>query len=927
MTLTGFQRSTFLFLSLSAILIVIIFIGFKIPDTSILKFDKMLVDYSIEPNNIDNQHPRFSWIISSKERNQGQTAYRILVATTEKLLTQNKTDCWDSGKTISDETIQHEYQPDNLKSNTSYFWKVIIWEKSGQQYESPVSKFETAFLNIADWKADWIGKDSGSEVVPLLGFYKDTREQKSDKDSIRHDGRSLLLRNEFQLKGKVRSAKIFVSGLGLYELYINGNRVGDHLLSPAKTPYHKYVLYDNYDITQLLENKINTIGIHLGNGWYNPYKKWWNEYRMQWFGHKKGIAQLEVTYLDGNTQTITTNKDWKYSDGPVTYSCIYDGENYDANLEQAGWNRNGFDDSNWKPVKVYNNVNAKLSSNKMPPIRAMETFNPLVIKQSIKMRATVFDMGQNFAGWVQVTAKGDKNTLVRVRFAEDILPDNTIDITSNENAIATFEYKMKGSEIETFEPHFTYFGFRYVEIFSGNNPLEIIKISGRAIYSSNNQTGSFESSYQLINKIHKATIWSQKSNMIGYPMDCPQRDERLGWMGDAQVTVDEAMSNFDMALFYENWLEGIRMNQDEKTGDIPIISPRPYIKDDGVEWSSTYFTLLWQYYMRYGDRQILKRHYPVMKKYMTYLEGRSKDYILPKGWIGDWGSMVKGWKEGEPESVPTAYYFWNAKIIADVAHIIGENYDYQNFKKLAENVKDKYNRTYLNFKTRNYNDGSQMANAFPLYLGMVPDSLRNGVLDNLTSNISDQNEMHFTTGVLGTKYLPEVLAKMDRAAIAWELINQKTYPSWNAMMEKYNTMCEFWTLKQSKNHVMMGSIDAWFYKYIAGIQMDENSPSFKSFIIKPLVVNCLGSAKAKIETIRGTISSEWVKNGNHLKLIINVPFNTSAYVAVPANGKSVLKEGEQPPDKVKNLEYRGFSNGFQWIKVPSGNYEFDVENN
>jgi len=549
------------------------------------KFEKLLVEYAVNPNNIDVQHPRFSWVISCDQRNQQQSAYRIMVASKEELLTQNKADLWDSGKIGSRETIQHEYESNNLKSDTRYFWKVIFWDKTGNPHESPVARFETAFFNPLDWKADWIGKESGIESVPSQGFYKDRKEESGLKDSIVHDGVSLLLRREIKLPKKVRSAKAYITGLGLYEFYINGVRVGDHLLSPAKTPYHKYILYDTYDVTDLLEDQANTFGIHLGNGWYNPYKKWWNEYRMQWFGSKKAIAQVEVTFTDGTTQTIITDKNWKWSHGPVTYNCIYDGEVYNANLDHSGWTFNGYNDSDWQPVKVFGSPTGRLVSHRMPAIKAQECFVPKEIKVSTP-RMKVYDMGQNFAGTVRISAKAKKNTFLKIRFAEDLNVDGTIDVTSNEHANATAEYIMKGESVETYEPSFTWFGFKYVEITSQNGPLNIQKVEGKATYSANNQTGDFECNNQLVNKIHKATVWSQKSNMIGYPMDCPQRDERLGWMGDAQVTIEEAMFNFDMALFYENWLEGIKENQDEKTGDIPIISPRPYIKDDGVEWST-----------------------------------------------------------------------------------------------------------------------------------------------------------------------------------------------------------------------------------------------------------------------------------------------------------------------------------------------------
>ena len=312
---------------------------------------------------------------------------------------------------------------------------------------------------------------------------------------------------------------------------------------------------------------------------------------------------------------------------------------------------------------------------------------------------------------------------------------------------------------------------------------------------------------------------------------------------------------------------------------------------------------------------------------MAFLQSISKNYILPKGWIGDWGSMVKGWKEGEPESVPTAFYFLDARIISQVAKILGEDADSQYYKKLSDQISEKYNQTYLNGRTSNYNDGSQMANAFPLFLGIVPENQKDKVLSNLVTDIVEKNSSHLTTGVLGTKYMPEVLAEMGRADVAWKIINQKTYPSWNSMMEKYTTVCEFWTLKQSKNHVMMGSIDAWFYKYISGIQLDDENPAFRSFVIKPQLLDSLGSAKARIETLRGTISTAWKKSPGKFLLNIEVPFNTTAMVFIPAAQNERVTESGVPFDQVKELETLNYSDGRRLVKVGSGNYRFEVSSN
>ena len=413
--------------------------------------------------------------------------------------------------------------------------------------------------------------------------------------------------------------------------------------------------------------------------------------------------------------------------------------------------------------------------------------------------------------------------------------------------------------------------------------------------------------------------------MIGYPMDCPQRDERLGWFGDAQVTAEEAMFNFDMALFYKNWISGIRENQDAKTGDIPIISPRPYIWDEGVEWSSTFILMAWKNYVFYGDTTILSDNYDAMKRYMSFLDSISSNYILPMGWIGDWGSLVKGWKEGQPESVPTAFYYFNAITLEKIAQVLDYPSDAGHFAQLASAIRGIYNKKYFNDSTENYNDGSQMANAFPLYLGLVLENHQQGVLKNLIDDIVETNNTHLTTGVLGTKYMIDALTMNDRPDIAWKLATQTTYPSWYEMMKKYTTVCEFWTLKQSKNHVMMGSIDAWFYKTLAGIQPQEDHPAFKEFTIKPYIPEGLDSAKARTTTIRGTIVSSWKKSDGKLRLDVTVPFNTSALIYIPAGEKDLVLERGVPLDNAAEISNIEQENNYRKVAVKSGIYHFEIE--
>jgi alpha-L-rhamnosidase len=908
---------------ISSIIFALVLWRCSINKPSELEFTRLLVEYADNPINIDVEKPRFSWVIASSGRNRHQSAYRILVSENRRLLKKNTGDFWDSGKVYSSETIQHELGNVSLKSNHKYFWKIIVWDENGSEFESPVSTFETALLDPKEWIAKWIGGESASEPLPEKGFFGHRSEEEELTDSIVHSGQSLLLRNVFHISKGVKSARAYVTGMGFYEFYINGHRVGDHVLAPAKSPYHKHILYDAYNVTSLFNKGENVLAMHLGNGWYNPYKIWWQKYRMQWFGHKKAIGQLHITYTDGSSEVIITDEKWLWSPGPVTFSCVYDGEVYDANLEQPGWAATGFDDSGWKPVTVFKNIRSRLESHTMPAIRVTEIIKPVEL-QTAGDNMQVFDMGQNFAGWVKIKATGNKGSKIKIRFAEDINEDGTIDVTSNERAKAQAEYILKGAGTESYEPAFTYFGFKYVEVTTEGN-VDLIDIEGRVVHTDNKLTGSFYCDNSLVNKIHKATVWSQRSNMLGFPMDCPQRDERLGWLGDAQVTAEEAMFNFDMALFYRNWFKGIQDNQDGETGDIPIISPRPYFIDQGIEWSSTYIIMLWQYYTYYGDIRILEEHYGTMKRYMSFLDSVSSDYILPSGWIGDWGSMVKGWRGGKPESVSTAFYFFNARILSKVAEVIGNKPDQQYFSGLAAEIGSAYNNQYFDAETGNYNDGSQMANAFPLFLGIVPGDFEEKVLGNLVNDIEIKNDNHLTTGVLGTKYMPEALAQFDRADVAWDIINQETYPSWKIMMDKYTTTCEFWTLKQSKNHVMMGSIDAWFYKYISGIQIDEEHPAFSSFIIKPLPLKGLKQAGGDIETLKGKISSRWTKESGKLTLEVEVPFNTSALVHVPGNKEAELYESGKRLENPGNHEYKKYSNGAHLVRINSGKYIFTID--
>lgn len=873
-------------------------------------------EYALNPVGVDSAHPQLSWGLESRHRNQKQSAYHILVATTPSLLEVNKGDLWDSGQVKSGESVDVTYPGSTLTSRLRCFWKVRVWDSSGNasDWSAPAS-WEMALLHPDDWQAKWIGSGPAQEPRPPEGFFKSTKEFTNLTQKVTVDGRSTLLRKAFVAYKPIRRAQVYVTGLGYYELSCNGQRVGDRVLAPAKSNYRKWVLYDTYDLTAQLQTGTNVLGVMLGNGWFNPYKKWWEPYRMQWFGAKRALVQLHIEYADGSSQVVGSDESWKTAPGPVLASCVFDGETYDATKELPGWDVPGATESGWKPANVVEPPGGVLVSQLMPSIKVVEHIKPLTVKNP-KPGVYVFDLGQNFAGWVRLTAEGTRGRRITLRYAEDLLPDGNIDVKSNERALATDVYVMKGQGIEQYEPRFTFHGFRYVEVAGLARAPKLDDVLGCVVHTACESTGEFTCDNELINRIHRATRWSQRSNLMGYPMDCPQRDERLGWFGDAMVSMEEAMFNFDMPLFYRQWLDGVRLNQNAPNGDISIVSPRPYITDEpDPTWSSTFLVMTWQYYLHYGDRQFLARQFEAMKRYVDYLGTQATNHILPKYWIGDWGTIVEGWKEGEPVSVVTAFYYYDTVILAKAAGIVGKPQEAAKYNTLAQQIKTDFNRTFYDAKKHNYEQGTQFANAFPLFLGLVAPANQAAVRQNILSDL-ERRKGHFNVGVLGAKYLIDALTQFGREDVAYELVNQTGFPSWAHMLEgDRTTLSEFWDLKGSHNHVMMGSIDAWFYRTLAGIQTDDRQPGFAHIVIKPFIPDSLSFVRASTQTVRGPVAVEWTKKQGTLQLNVTIPANSTATVYLPA---ASAKQAQSSP-ALKPLR---FEKGAVVYEIGSGNYEF-----
>jgi alpha-L-rhamnosidase len=875
-------------------------------------------EYASNPVGVDSVQPQLSWVVQSSKRNWRQTAYHVLVATKPELLPADKADLWDSGQITSDMSMHVVYAGAPLSSRQRCWWKVRVWDAVGDASDwSQAASWEMALLRPEDWKAQWIGSGFAHEPRPPEGFFKSTKEHTNLTQKAKVDGRSVLLRKSFVADKPIRQVRAFVTGLGYYEFSCNGKRVGDRVLAPAKSNYRKWVLYDTYDLTPQLRKGTNVLGLVLGNGWFNPYQKWWEPYRMQWFGSKRALLQLHVEYADGTSEVVVSDDSWKTAPGPVMSSCVFDGEMYDATQELPGWNEPGFNESSWRKANVVEPPGGVLVSHLMPPIKVVEHLKPKAVTNP-KPGVYVFDLGQNFAGWVRLTSEGSRGKRITLRYAEDLKPDGMIDVTSNERAVATDVYVMSGKGRETYEPRFTFHGFRYVEVTGFPGTPTFDNLLGCVVHTSCDTTGEFTCDNELINRIHRATRWSQRSNLMGYPMDCPQRDERLGWFGDAMVSMEEAMFNFDMSLFYRHWLNGVRFNQNESNGDISIVSPRPYITDEpDPTWSSAYLVMLWQYYIHYGDRSFLDRHFESMKRYVDFLGTQATNHILPKYWIGDWGTIVEGWKEGEPVSVATAFYYYDTLIIANAAGVLGKQQDAEKYTALAKQIKTAFNRTFYGSKKRQYEQGTQFSNAFPLFLGLVDESEQPAVLQNILRDLEKRNG-HFNVGVLGAKYLIDALTQFGRTDVAFKLATRTGYPSWAHMLEGgRTTLSEFWDLHGSHNHVMMGSIDAWFYRALAGIQPDEAKPGFEHIVIKPFIPDSLSFVRASVQTVRGRVAVEWRKKNGSLQLTVTIPANSTATVHVPA---ASAKQVQSTP----SLKPARFEKGATVYQIGSGNYEFRV---
>jgi alpha-L-rhamnosidase len=916
----------------------------------------MLVDYAESPLTIGSRVPQFSWVVPLSGRGRKQTAYQVLVASDCKLLEPGKADRWDSGKVMSSQSVNIDYAGVALKSNCDCYWSFRVWDESdtASAFNEP-GYFGTPLFDASDWTAKWIGMGSPEEAFSNPDAY--ARRGKvplsPEFDSIDPELRAPMMRKTFQLHQPVRRARLFVCGLGLCAPHLNGAKVGADVLSTPRTHFRQTAIYNTYDVTSSLVTGDNVLGLVLGNGFFNGHKHYWG-WQYQWFGSPRGIVQLEMELVDGTRQTVVSDGSWKGDWSPIVSSCIYDGEDYDARLEQPGWDDCGFDDSAWSSVNEVAAPGGILRPMPCEQELVTEIVSPLDMVEP-EPGVYVYDMGRNITGWVQLTVKGaSAGDAIQLHFGEAQYGDGRINTSSNNAARQQDHYVCRGGGCEVYEPQFTYHGFQFVEMRGYPGRPDLKTLEGRFVRTSVKQTGSFACSNDLINTIHHCTLQSQLCNVqMGVPTDDTQRPERLGWGADAWACANQAMYNLWMPRVYRKWIQDNVDCQDE-SGVVGMIAPRPGIEEDLV-WSAAFLIIPWWQYLHYGDKTLLARFYPAMKAYIAYLEKTGVNTVEPMtteqihaqiGWhdgfeyrfaspeqhgyfqLSQWGdhlATAEGYRHwsGHPLSISTAFYYLDVTTMAKIASVLGYDDDVATYNALAGKIKTAFNTRFYDSIAGYYDGGVQSAQAWPLAFGLVPDTERERV-SRFLCELTGDRQRRLTTGYASTKFAIHALSASGRDDIVWQLATRTDYPSWGYMLrQNRTTSCERWDGERgSLNHAPLGSaIDEWFYWGLAGIRTDDRHPGFERIRFQPYIPDDLEWAKASIETPRGRVACGWEQKQDNVIVRIVVPANACADVFLPAAGE-ITESGQSVAD-CADVSCMSQEDDQAHLVVGSGQYQFE----
>lgn len=1029
-------------------------------------------EYRQNPLGIDAMEPHLSWQSDNSERNWMQTAYEIQVASSPEQLRAGQPDVWDSGKTLSDDSVGIAYKGPALESRKRYYWAVRVWDAAGQMSESTEEAWwEMGLLRPADWQAKWIdwknpddvadaaaiqwvwlpGEDAfavepkkvanfrltfdlaakpksavlelavrgdfaaqvnghaltskhgwGSfdwqdisdtvvvgrntvdvtvtareatqpggktAVAALAGLVKITaanggilrfgsgprwkaaRQNSSDWRAAKVAGSlndqrfgdpgplpqpAVYLRREFPIEKSVQRARLYVTALGSYRVFLNGNGVGDDVLTPDFTDYRKRVLYQTYDVTSRIVNGKNVIGALLGDGWYGSGLTWVG---MHFFPPPdRLIAQLEIDYADGSHDSVVSDRSWKAAPSPIRRSDIYGGETYDARLEEAGWNQVGFEDSKWSAVEIGEAPSIAISSQIADPVRAVSTLTAKQISPQ-GHGAYVFDMRQNMVGWVRLKVKGSAGTKIRLRFAEILNPDGSIYTTNLRNADATDVYILKGQGEELFVPHFTFHGFRYVEMTGYPGTPTRDAIQGEVLSSvSGDAVGKLATASDLVNRMWGIGIWGQRGNFLSIPTDCPQRDERLGWMGDAGVFWRTGTYNFDIGAFSQKFIQDI-VDAQSTQGAFTNVSPNTLPVAGGATegtdpwnegmvgapgWGDAGVIVPWTTWLQYGDKATLEKNWDAMQRWMDFIQTRNPDFIRRNGVGPNFADWLAPDEHTNKDLLATAYWALIANMMSQMAHALGKESEAERYADLISNIRSAFQKAYIT-NDGQVGTGTQTSYVVALYTKMAPQELEPVLVDKLVKDI-EQRDWHLSTGFLGTPFLLFTLADHGRSDVAYRLLFNESYPSWGYMLSKgATTWWERWNgdtgdpAMNSYNHYAFGSVVAWVYRYAAGIDTTPEGPGFKEILVHPHLDSRMPAARAEYESVYGKIVSDWRgTTQGPFSLRVTIPANTRATVFLPAIAGAQVSEGGKP------VEARTQAGSYV-VRIGSGSYNFEVK--
>lgn len=844
-----------------------------------------LTEYANNPLGIDVLRPRLFWKLASGKRAAVQAAYQVLVASSQELLEQEKADMWDSGRVVSDQSTHIVYDGEELRSETSYYWKVRVWDRHGEVSDwSETACWSMGILSRGDWKAKWIGRKSepGAELQPSPYF-----------------------RKSFSVTKAVKRAFVYITALGLYDLRLNGRRIGS-LFAPGWTEYDTRVQVQAYDVTEELGAGENVFGVILGDGWYAGTVGFLGKHV---YGERPFmLLQARIEYLDGTNELLVSDSSWRTAKGAILYSDMIKGEAYDARLDRSGWDQAGYTDAGaWEVPDVRPGYNGLLVGNVEPPVRIMQSRKPESMRRT-ESGTYIYDMGQNMVGWTELKVQGPAGTQVTVSHAEMLNPDGSLYLDNLRVAVQQDHYWLKGDGEERYEPHFTFHGFRYVELIGYPGEPDLDTIAGKVIHSDMPETGRLETNDEMVNRLYANITWGQRGNFLSVPTDCPQRDERLGWTGDAQIFARTAAYNMNVSRFFTKYMQDVADSQ-LPSGAFTDVAPDAgwirhkmwntnlnWFAPDNAGWGDAGVIIPWTLYMMYGDTRILETHFDAMVRWVDYLRDNTDDLVRPAyANYGDWLSIDA---DTPKEVLATAYFAYSTRLLAQIAGVLGRSDEQNRYETLFADIAKAFRDAFVDENGRIYGE-TQTVYVLALQFGLLTDGQNKQAAEHLAANIRLKGD-RLSTGFLGVGYLLPALTDNGKLDVAYTLLTQEEFPSWMySIKHGATTIWERWDgwtahngfqtpSMNSFNHYSLGSVGEWMFRYMAGIEADPVEPGFKHAIIRPKPGGRLNQVKASYESLYGVIEVSWrLSESKTFQLEVTVPANTTATAYMPGRVRSI----------------------------------------